>query len=239
MKVSVAMATYNGENYLKEQIESIINQLGNDDELIISDDGSTDGTVAIIKSYLEDPRIKFFTNPGNGVIQNFENAIRNTSNDVIFLSDQDDVWLPNKVQFMLKEFKNPKVNLVISEAKFVNFDLNVTNNTTSYSIQWKKGAVNNFIKNTYIGCCMAFRKDIKEFILPFPKNIPMHDVWIGILCEMSKFEISHLPNQLILYRRHNNTATNSKRNNFRKILYWRLVLSYNLAKRFIKSRGLN
>lgn len=92
------MATFNGGRYLREQLDSILNQLTLEDELIISDDGSTDETCQIIKEYTQlDNRIKFVEGPRKGVIANFNHAIQQSKGDIIFLADQDDVWLPNKV----------------------------------------------------------------------------------------------------------------------------------------------
>lgn len=94
--ISVCMATYNGEEYIKEQLESILCQLGEMDEIIISDDGSTDNTLNIIESY-NDSRIKIHINTGkHGFVYNFENALQKAKGEYIFLSDQDDIWLPEK-----------------------------------------------------------------------------------------------------------------------------------------------
>ncbi|MEK5777350.1 glycosyltransferase, partial [Acinetobacter nosocomialis] len=100
--ISVCLATYNGEKYIVEQLTSILSQLSPTDEVIISDDHSTDETLLLIKS-LNDPRIKIITNElGKGYTKNFENAINHSSGDYIFLSDQDDVWVENKVELMMK-----------------------------------------------------------------------------------------------------------------------------------------
>ena len=105
-KVSVAMATYNGEKYIQEQIDSILKNLEKKDELIISDDGSNDGTIEIIKKNIKkDNRIKLINGPKRGVIKNFENALLNCNGDYIFLSDQDDIWLPNKVKTVMSYFE--------------------------------------------------------------------------------------------------------------------------------------
>ena len=94
--ISVCIATYNGEKYLREQLDSILPQLAESDEVIVSDDGSTDGTIDLITS-LNDPRIKIVSNSGRkGYVGNFENALKHTTGDYIFLSDQDDIWYPNK-----------------------------------------------------------------------------------------------------------------------------------------------
>ena len=105
MKISVCLATYNGEKFLKEQLDSILNQLESDDELIISDDGSKDKTLEIIRAY-KDQRIRIFRNMNkHGVVFNFENAIQKSSGNIILLCDQDDVWFPNKVKVLTKELE--------------------------------------------------------------------------------------------------------------------------------------
>ncbi|AMC01356.1 Spore coat polysaccharide biosynthesis protein spsA [Aerococcus viridans] len=237
MNLSVALATYNGELYLKEQIESIIGQLEEDDELIISDDGSTDSTIEIISTYLNDKRVKLYSNNEKGVIKNFENAIRKTKNNIIVLSDQDDVWLPNKAKTIKDVFSRNNTKLLVSAAKYVDSDLNEINSMNSIHPTWRKGIVKNIIKNTYIGCCMAFNREVLDIILPFPENIPMHDVWIGILVELNKSEVTYIDEPLILYRRHNNTATTNKRNNLKRIISWRFALFTNLVKRSMKFKG--
>ena len=119
-KVSVAMATYNGEKYIKEQIQSILDNLMQDDELIISDDGSNDKTLDIISAFNDD-RIKVINGPKNGIKQNFSNAIEKTTGDIIFLSDQDDIWMKDKVKKVLEQFeKKSDVTLIVHNAKIVN-----------------------------------------------------------------------------------------------------------------------
>ena len=104
--ISVAMAAYNGQKYIADQIESILNQLYPTDELVVSMDFSTDQTEEIVLEYAKkDSRIHLITGPSKGVIKNFENAIAYTQNEIIFLADQDDFWLPGKVERVLKEFE--------------------------------------------------------------------------------------------------------------------------------------
>ena len=123
-KISVAMATFNGEKYIKEQIETILENLSDNDELVISDDGSTDNTLDIISDY-NDSRIKLISGPKKGIKKNFENAINNCEGDYIFLSDQDDIWNSNKIEEVMKVFHEKNVMLVIHDAKIVDSDNNL------------------------------------------------------------------------------------------------------------------
>ena len=199
-KISVAMATYNGEKYIKEQIESILVCLGNEDELIISDDESTDSTLNIIKSF-NDKRIHLINGPKKGIKQNFANAIENTSGEYIFLADQDDIWNENKVKDVVKCFEKEKCTLVVHDAEIVDEKLNVIKDSYYKYRNSGKGIIKNIYKNTYIGCCMAFSKEIKKYILPIPNDIEMHDQWIGVLND--KYGKTYfLEEKLIKYRRH-------------------------------------
>lgn len=231
-KISVAMATYNGEKYIKEQINSILNNLSKDDELIISDDGSTDNTIKIIKEYIKkDSRIKFFDGPKLGVKQNFANAIKNCTGDYIFLSDQDDIWEPNKVSEVMNYFKNEKVILVEHDCTIVDNDYNIIEDSFFKFRKCGKGTIKNIYKNTYIGCCMAFDAKLKEKILPIPNNIEMHDQWIGLIAERNG-NVKFINKNLIKYRRHGENVTTLKHYPLKKMIINRL----NLIKEYIKRR---
>ena len=226
-RFSIAIATYNGEKYIKEQLDSIIKQINKDDEIIVSDDGSSDKTIDIIKSY-KDKRIKILSGPKKGIISNFENAISNCNGKYIVLSDQDDIWLDNKLDVLLRCFE--KYDCILHDCYIVN-----GNNTKIIYDSFfdyrksRKGIVKNIIKNSYIGCCMAFKSEFKKYILPIPKNIEMHDQWIGLCCE--KFgKVCFVKNKLIYYRRHENTATNFKHNSFLRMLRNRINIFINLNK---------
>jgi len=207
IKVSVAMATYNGSKYLKEQIDSILDQTHQIDELIISDDESNDDTLKIIKKYeSNDKRVHLINGPKKGIKQNFANAIKNTTGDIIFLSDQDDVWMNNKVEKVLKEFEDNDCILVIHNADIVDENLNATTNDI---FSWRRsgaGIMKNIFKNTYVGCCIAFKSELKEHILPIPDDIEMHDQWIGVLGNKYGNNI-FLNDKLIKYRRHTNNSS--------------------------------
>lgn len=203
IKVSVAMATYNGEKYLKEQIRSILNNLGDNDELIISDDGSSDNTIAIINEF-QDQRIRLIEGPRNGLKANFANAISNTTGDFIFLSDQDDVWFDNKVSIVLNEFlKDDNLLLIQHDAIVVDENDNTLYDSFSNHRKVKTGIIKNLIKNSYHGCCIAFKKELIKEILPIPNSIYLHDQWIGMIAE-DNGKTKFINDKLMKYRRHSN-----------------------------------
>ena len=229
--ISVAMATYNGEKHLKEQLDSILKQLAKNDEVIISDDGSTDNTINIINDYIKkDKRIKLILGPKNGVKQNFANAISNCTGKYIFLSDQDDLWNDNKVDTVLKTFESNKCTCVVHNADIVDENLNKIGDDFFKYRKCGEGIIKNIFKNTYIGCCMAFKKSIIDKILPIPNNIEMHDQWIGILSE--KYGKSVFINDtLIKYRRHGANVSKMKHYPLLKMIKNRLVFLKELRGR--------
>lgn len=204
-KISVALATYNGEQYIAEQLASILSQLKENDEVIISDNNSTDKTISIIKDF-NDKRIRIYLCSKKSVISNFENALNNVSGDIIFLSDQDDVWLENKVSTVLKYLQT--YDLVMTDSIIADENLQ-TINASFYNIKKAgKGVIKNLISNTYQGSNMAFKKKILGVALPFPKSIPMHDSWLGLVGEYF-FSVYFIPEKLSLYRRHSTNASTS------------------------------
>lgn len=219
--VSVAMAVYNGEKYLKQQLDSILPQLTESDEIVISLDPSMDNSKLILDSY-QDKRITIIDGPGKGVISNFENAIQHTQNEIIFLCDQDDVWNLEKVEKVLSAFDN-NVKVVMHDAKIVDENLNIIENSYFSFRKSKLGILHNVLKNSYIGCCMAFTKELKEYILPFPDHLPMHDQWIGLVGEIKGKNIL-LENQLMLYRRHKDNVSNIEHSNLSQMIKWRISI---------------
>ncbi|MBD2699721.1 glycosyltransferase family 2 protein [Spirosoma sp. BT702] len=198
------MATYNGEKYILRQLQSILSQLNPEDEVIISDDNSTDTTLAIIVQ-IGDKRIKVYKNQGlRGPLHNFEQAIRHASGNYIILSDQDDVWMPDKAQTIRSLLKNH--DLVLTNCEVV--DQNGTIIHASYFKHrgTKSGFWHNLYKNSYMGCCMAFRREILTYVMPFPTHIHMHDWWIGLLVEL-KGSVCFYPQPLLQYFRHGENAS--------------------------------
>lgn len=236
--ISVCMATYNGELFLKKQIDSILCQLNSDDELIISDDGSTDKTIEIINNY-NDSRIKLFSNNSYCYTSNFENSLKHAKGDFIFLSDQDDVWLDGRISRTIKLLRDN--DLVICNAKIVDKNLKIISESRNDLLSIKKGFMRNFIKTKYLGCCMAFTKSVLESCIPFPSNhdLCLHDAWISLFCEF-KYKTYLDDTPLILYRRHENTTSNGsigRTNKVSRILKIRLYLIFNIIKRTIKKES--
>lgn len=204
--ISVCIPTYNGEKFLKPQVDSVLSQLSQDDEIIVSDDGSSDNSIAILENY-NDQRIKIFSNPRKGVISNIENALQNSIGEYIFLCDQDDVWVENKVSIMMKAMVES--DLVISDCYVTDQNLNIIYESFYKQNNSKANRWLALLKNPYLGCCMAFNRKVLDKALPFPSKIPMHDIWIGNVAAF-KFQVKFISDKLIFYRRHgNNTSTAS------------------------------
>lgn len=204
--ISVCMATYNGEKYIKEQLESILNQIGDEDEIVISDDGSTDNTITVVRS-LHDKRIKVFYNRGkHGFTRNFENALIHANGDIIFLSDQDDIWNDNKVYTVTKALE--KYDLVIHDCKTVNNEFETLQESRFDYFSIKPGFMRHLIKSRYLGCCMAFNRNVLNAALPFPadETLVEHDIWIAAVGWLY-FKTILLKLPLILYRRHGNNVS--------------------------------
>lgn len=217
--VSVCMATFNGERFIKQQIDSILPQLSLDDELIISDDGSTDKTLEIIASY-NDNRIKILHHerkrskyyPSLSVPYatfNFENALRASKGDYIFLSDQDDIWLPTKISEclgFLKQFDYVASNLAIIDenGKLLKEKMYVYK-------PFSNNVLINCLRPNFWGCCACFNRTILQKALPFPDSICLHDFWLGLVAtKIGKMFWYEKP--LVLHRVGNqNTSTGGKK----------------------------
>lgn len=236
--VSICMASFNGGKYIKEQIDSILVQLEEEDEIIISDDGSVDNTIEIINSY-NDPRIKLFHHCKNPDIanmkhsqsyyfatDNFENAIRHARGDYIFLSDQDDVWTKNRIKIFMDTLQH--CDFAICNLIPVNNELEQIGAAFYRKNPIPKSAFFNIIKPCASGCCMAFHKKLLPIILPFPRLLICHDLWIT--CLAIKFlKCGYINEVLHLYRRNDsNVSTTGKKSSnsiFYKIWYRLIVFS--------------
>jgi len=218
--ISVCIPTYNGELYIRQQLDSILCQLSENDEIIISDDSSDDKTIDIIKSYKDDRIFLIEHCTYKNPIYNLENALNHAKGELIFLSDQDDIWMPEKVSIMCNHLLNN--DLVLHDCIITNTDLSVKEISFFKFNNSKKGLLPNLRKNSYIGCCMAFKSSILKKVLPFPKDIPLHDLWIGFVSELF-FKSIFIDEKLLLYRRHSNnqsfTGEKSNYTIFRKFMF--------------------
>ncbi len=236
--ISVCITTYNGEKYIKEQLDSIICQINDDDEIIVSDDGSTDATLNIIAEY-NDKRIKVFHHdsslittkfPLDKPTHNFEYALTKAHGDIIFLCDQDDVWIEGKVKKMVAALNDSY--LAIHDC--IVTDSNLVTIAESYFklIRIHKGVISNIIKASYLGCCMAFRKEILNLALPFPKTKVGHDLWLGVIAD-AKFNTTLVHEPLIYYRKHDGSMTPSG-NKSKYSLYFKIKYRLTIIKEIIK-----
>ncbi len=218
--VSVVLAAYKGEKYIVEQVSSILSQLGSNDELIVSDDYPQGETRAALDNIISnDSRVKYIHGKGLGLIKNFENAINYACGDFIFLSDQDDVWLEGKVKAVLDEFEKG-ADVVMHDALITDAQLNPTGERAFVLNSAGQGVFKNILKNSYQGSCMAFRKEMKKYVLPFPGKIPMHDQWIGLRGEKYG-KVSLIDHPYILYRRHSENVSGGGSSLLQKFV-WRM-----------------
>lgn len=229
MKISVALAAYKGEQYISEQIDSILSQLGENDELIVSDDYPEGKTREIVAEYqTRDKRVRYIEGEGKGVVRNFENALKACSGDVIFLSDQDDVWMDNKVELVMKEFSNG-ADLVLHDASVTDSALDITE-PSYFAVHGSNASFfGNMARNSFVGCCMAFTKQVMHESLPFPEALPMHDWWIALVALKKKRNVVLLAEPLIKWRRHSETVTGRK-TTFRQKIEWRLKILLSLVR---------
>lgn len=224
LTVSVAMAAYNGGKYISQQIESILPQLKENDELVVSINPSVDDTEKIVREYQErDRRIKVFMCSQKGVLSNFENAIRCCRNAVVFLSDQDDVWKKDKIEKQLELFNDSSVGGVCHGCRYIDGYGKMMEMQPSV----KKNREINFWeivkKNPVQGSTLAFRRELATSFVPFPQKLPMHDSWIGLwICKTSKLIYFNEP--LLLYRQHEGSVTVRKHKKLKNMMADRVKL---------------
>ena len=206
--ISVCIATYNGADVILTQINSILPQININDEIVISDDGSSDGTVEVLEK-LQDPRIRIVKGPCLGSpIPNFENALKYAKGDYIFLSDQDDKWMPGKIEAVIKKM-NEGYACVMTDCIVTDENLNTTHQSFFSLNNTHEGRYYNLlIKNGYIGGCMAFTRPLLERCIPFPKNLPMHDMWFGNVASFY-YKMAFIHQPYSYFRRTGNNASSS------------------------------
>lgn len=210
--ISVCMATCNGERHLQAQLESVLGQLDAGDELVIADDCSTDGTLALI-SASGDPRIRLLRGERRlGVVANFGRALAAARGDIVFLCDQDDVWLPNKRAVFVDALAD--ADLAVSDCRVTDAALNVIAPSFFALRRSAPGVLRNLWRNSYLGCCMAFRRNVLARALPFPAHLPMHDTWLGLIATATG-RVRFVAEATLLYRRHGaNASPTGERSHF-------------------------
>ena len=183
MKNSIAMATYNGAEYLQAQLQSFIDQTRQPDELIITDDCSTDETEAIVRDFAQTAPFKvlFSRNEQNlGYCGNFNAALMKTTGDLVFLSDQDDVWFPEKIEHMVSVAeRNPDALVLMNDAALTDGELNEVGLTKLGQIRSAGISMDGFV----MGCCCGIRRELLDLCMPIPAGFKGHDNWIVWLAE--------------------------------------------------------
>ncbi len=229
--IAILMATYNGQKYLKSQIESIISQTYKDWCLYVRDDGSTDKTLNIISEYCNLYTNKIFlfkdSTIHRGAAHSFMWLLEHVNADYYMFSDQDDIWLPNKIQYSLDkmsalECNNPQKAIIVhSDLKVVNSELKEISSSF-----WDYTHLRNIIdmpnlfytNNAVTGCTMLINNKCKKVSIPY-KNILMHDAWIALKAFHSNGIIYPLNTSEILYRQHSSNVLGTK--GYRNTLIYR------------------
>lgn len=246
MKISILLSTYNGELYLKEQIDSLLAQTMNDWFLFIRDDGSTDNTNQIINEYIREfpSKINLITdNLGNlRSARSFMQMLSVVESDYYMFCDQDDVWLENKIQVSLdrliemESVDTSKPCLVFTDLTLVNDKLELIHKS-----MWEYSNINpdnakDFYKTTCLssvtGCTMIFNKELKKYVLPYPKTGRMHDWWISLNATHYGL-VEYIKSPSILYRQHGNNVlgaeSRSKYHNLKRLKALKTTLNDNIG----------
>lgn len=217
MRISIALATYNGDTYLQDQLNSYIAQERLPDEMVVCDDVSKDETVAILEAFKKVApfEVQIIKNETNlGYTKNFEKALSLCSGDIVFFSDQDDVWLPNKISTMEKVFNdNPNVSVLIHDGELVDENLNSTGLTKLGQILSGGYTDEDFVTGTL----SAIRRDILNIVLPFPDGIAGgHDGWVHTIARFVKRRMV-IRDVLQKLRRHPNNTSEWVASSLKKI----------------------
>jgi glycosyltransferase involved in cell wall biosynthesis len=204
--ISIAICTYNGEKYIEEQLDSIVNQSYPNLEIIVLDDCSTDNTIAIIKAKYNYPNLKLYANNCNlGFIKNFEKILPLCNGEYIALADQDDIWHLDKILLQSKLIQNNL--LVYADSELVDEDGISLNTKVSDRFNFVRGNPNLafIISNCISGHNILFKKDLLAYALPLPLNV-FHDIWLVFVAStIGTIDFVDLP--LVKYRQHKKSVT--------------------------------
>lgn len=205
--ISIALATYNGEKFLTEFLDSVYSQSYQNIEVIAVDDCSTDGTAIILEKYKQTHGLKYEVNAKNlGFIKNFEKVLSLCTGEYIALADQDDIWFPEKLPTLLDNIGN---NLLIhSDAVLIDADKNViASSFTKFSNKKvnQSSFKNLLLYNNVTGCTSMINRELIQIAMPFPDKIMYHDWWLALVAAKHE-SIKYLPQQLLYYRQHENVS---------------------------------
>lgn len=220
-QIDILLATYNGEKYLKEQIDSILNQTYKNIRLIVSDDCSKDETSIILKEYEKtDDRVKVYIQQQNlGVVKNIEFLLNKVESKYYMLSDQDDFWLENKVEKSLEKLRATDADLVFGDLEVVDKDLNTMYDSFGDYMKLNDKIhkyINsdrlNYIYNCVTGCTVLAKKETIDYILPLPtvSKYVIHDYWIGLMVSIHG-KVAYMDEKYIKYRQHGNNQVGTEK----------------------------
>lgn len=230
--VSITIASYNGEKFLAEFLDSVYSQTHKNIEVVVCDDKSTDNTIEILERYKTNYGLQYFINEQNiGFIKTFERAVSLCTGEFIALADQDDIWFPEKIETLLINIGT--AGLIHSDAVLVDSDKNkIADSFTEFSNKQTK--ITDFRKlmfyNSVTGCTVLFHRKLLEIALPFPEKIIYHDWWLA-LCASKSSGIKYLDQSLILYRQHQNISGGAEQ------MSLKFLISGSLMKGFLKDRA--
>ena len=219
MKISIALATYNGSNYLQAQLDSCLAQTRQLDELVVTDDDSTDDTCEILEKFAEKAPFKVIlhrTDHNYGYAGNFNQALLNTTGDLVFLGVQDDVWFPDKIERIAAIAANDQHSLVfMNDAAITDAYLGETGLTKIGQIKSAGYKMDSFV----MGCCAAVKRELLDICLPIPEGFPSHDDWIMRIADgMGRKRV--VTEVLQYYRRHGDNESQAMFNSTTAVTRW-------------------
>lgn len=231
-KASVALAVFNGSEFLPQQLESLVANLRPGDEIVAVDDVSTDDSLGILER-CPWPDIRIIRhNKNQGVFATFETALKAAKHDIAFLCDQDDVWLPGKRDAFVREFEaDADCKAVVSDVEIIDGKGTVLFESFMATRDGFKGdPLSTFSRNRFLGCAMAIHRSILDLSLPVPRVVPMHDMWFGIMAGLSG-NVRYIDKVLMQYRRHGSNTSIGRTGNALQIIWRRMLLSAGLLMR--------
>jgi glycosyltransferase involved in cell wall biosynthesis len=220
LNIAILLAFYNGRRFFEQQFNSIYNQLDDNDILIIYDDFSADSEW-LTKKYSGKEKVQVILGSHNiGPCAVFETLMKGRQKDILVFSDQDDIWMNNKLTLIRETFQNKDLLVISSNVTEIDEQNCVVVPSHGFNYNASTSILKNLIKPSFIGATMAIKNDSLKFLLPFPRYVYMHDMWVSVLAVISKRHIG-IKEPLISYRRHSQVFTPHRSNLFRKV-YWRI-----------------